>query len=205
MAFAQLVIGPPGSGKSTYCNGMHQFLSAIGRKCSVVNLDPANEATSYPCALDIRSLIKLEDIMEEEELGPNGGVLYALEELEGGEGWEWMESGLKGLGKDYVLFDCPGQVELFTHHGSLRNIFAKIQEMGYRVCDAPPPLVSLRYHYETLLLTIRFLIRPLVVDSSPPYRFLHTHPALTLHLNYSPIPPRHAPNGSSAPERAHEN
>ena len=90
MPFAQLVIGPPGSGKSTYCNGMHQFLSAIGRKCSVVNLDPANEATSYPCALDIRSLIKLEDIMEEEELGPNGGVLYALEELgkKDGSGWK---------------------------------------------------------------------------------------------------------------------
>lgn len=74
--------------------------------------------------------------MEEEELGPNGGVLYALEELEGEEGWEWMEGGLKGLGKDYVLFDCPGQVELFTHHGSLRNIFVKIQKMGYRVRHA---------------------------------------------------------------------
>ncbi|MCJ1343961.1 hypothetical protein MMC31_002160 [Peltigera leucophlebia] len=133
MPFAQLVIGPPGSGKSTYCNGMHQFLSAIGRKCSVVNLDPANEATSYPCALDIRNLIKLEEVMEEEGLGPNGGVLYALEELEGEEGWEWMESGLKGLGEDYVLFDCPGQVELFTHHGSLRNIFMRIQKMGYRL------------------------------------------------------------------------
>lgn len=76
--------------------------------------------------------------MEEEELGPNGGVLYALEELEGEEGWEWMESGLKGLGQDYVLFDCPGQVELFTHHGSLRNIFMKIQKMGYRVRHVPP-------------------------------------------------------------------
>ena len=47
-----------------------------------------------------------------------------------------MESGLKGLGEDYVLFDCPGQVELFTHHGSLRNIFVKIQKMGYRVRHA---------------------------------------------------------------------
>ena len=29
--FGQLVIGPPGSGKSTYCTGMHEFLSGIGR------------------------------------------------------------------------------------------------------------------------------------------------------------------------------
>lgn len=34
---------------------------------------------------------------------------------------------------DYVLFDCPGQVELFTHHGSLRNIFFRLQKLGYRV------------------------------------------------------------------------
>lgn len=136
--------------------------------------------------------------MEEEELGPNGGVLYALEELEGEEGWEWMESGLKGLGEDYVLFDCPGQVELFTHHGSLRNIFVKIQKMGYRVRHAPPSLCPEPPANDA------FLFDP-IVDSAPPNRFLHTHPALTLHLNRSPIPPRHAPNGSSAPERAHEN
>lgn len=95
MPFAQLIIGPPGSGKSTYCDGMHQFLTAIERKCSVVNLDPANDNTSYPCDLDIRDLVPLEDVMEQEELGPNGGVLYALEELE--ENWEWLEEGLKDL------------------------------------------------------------------------------------------------------------
>lgn len=31
MVFGQVVIGPPGSGKTTYCNGMSQFLSLIGR------------------------------------------------------------------------------------------------------------------------------------------------------------------------------
>ena len=135
MPFAQLIIGPPGSGKSTYCDGMQQFLSAIGRKTSVVNLDPANDQTSYPCALDIRDLVTLEQIMADEELGPNGGVLYALEELEHNR--QWLEEGLKGLGEDYVLFDCPGQVELFTHHASLRNVFFRIQKMGYRVRFSP--------------------------------------------------------------------
>ncbi|PQE03815.1 ATP binding protein [Rutstroemia sp. NJR-2017a BBW] len=131
MPFAQLVLGSPGSGKSTYCNGMQQFMSAIGRKCSVVNLDPANDQTSYPCAIDVRDLIKLEDIMEEDSLGPNGGVLYALEELE--QNMEWLEEGLSELGEDYVLFDCPGQVELYTHHSSLRNIFFRLQKLGYRL------------------------------------------------------------------------
>ena len=107
-------------------------MSAIGRKCSVVNLDPANDNTSYPCAIDVRDLIKLEDIMEEDDLGPNGAVLYALEELE--QNMDWLEKGLSELGEDYVLFDCPGQVELYTHHSSLRNIFFRLQKLGYRVC-----------------------------------------------------------------------
>lgn len=130
-------------------------MSAIGRKCSIVNLDPANEKTTYPCAIDVRKLITLDEVMDEEGLGPNGGVMYALEELE--QNIEWLEEGLSRLGReldfssvwvcfclgfeggmliwieDYVIFDCPGQVELFTHHGSLRNIFLRLQKMGYRV------------------------------------------------------------------------
>lgn len=96
MPFAQLVIGPPGAGKSTYCNGMHQFMSAIGRKCSIVNLDPANEQTTYEATVDVRELITLEEIMEEDRLGPNGGVLYAVEEVE--ENMEWLTGKLKELG-----------------------------------------------------------------------------------------------------------
>lgn len=135
MPFAQLIIGPPGSGKTTYCAGMHQFLSAIGRKSSIVNLDPANDRQQHhdAPAVDVRDYVRLEDIMADEELGPNGAVLYALEELEADDGWQWLEAGLRGLGEDYVLFDCPGQVELFTHHGSLKKIFMRIQKMGYRL------------------------------------------------------------------------
>lgn len=106
-------------------------MSAIGRKCSVVNLDPANDNTNYECAIDVRDLVKLEEIMKDDGLGPNGGILYAMEELE--HNMEWLEKGLSSLGEDYVLFDCPGQVELFTHHSSLRNIFFQIQNLGYRV------------------------------------------------------------------------
>ncbi|MCJ1397755.1 hypothetical protein MMC11_000951 [Xylographa trunciseda] len=161
MPFAQLVIGPPGSGKSTFCDGMHQFMSAIGRKCSVVNLDPANDHTSYPCALDVRDLITLEEIMEDDQLGPNGAVLYALEELE--HNWEWLEQGLKGLGEDYVLFDCPGQVELFTHHSSLRNIFFRIQKLGYRLVAlhlTDSYILTLPSLYiSTLLLSLRAMLQ----------------------------------------------
>jgi GTPase SAR1 family protein len=183
MPFAQLVLGSPGAGKSTYCNGMQQFMSAIGRKCSIVNLDPANESTSYPCAIDVRSLIKLEDIMEEDDLGPNGAVLYALEELE--QNMDWLEKGLGELGEDYVLFDCPGQVELYTHHSSLRNIFFRLQKLGYRVrvCSG----VALRF---SLVLT-RF-----VDGSFASLRFVLPDPAFALYLQPDPISASYAADGS---------
>ncbi len=136
-------------------------MSAIGRKCSVVNLDPANESTNYEAALDVRDIIRLEDIMRDDELGPNGGILYAMEELE--HNLDWLEEGLKTLGEDYVIFDCPGQVELFTHHSSLRNIFFKIQKMGYRMvvlnlmdsyCLTLPSL-----YISNLLLSLRAMLQ----------------------------------------------
>ena len=61
---------------------MYQFMSAIGRKCSVVNLDPANDNITYPCAVDISSLITFEDVMQTHRLDPNGGMLYCMEYLE---------------------------------------------------------------------------------------------------------------------------
>lgn len=106
-------------------------MGAIGRKAPVINLDPANDLTAYEPAVDVRALITIEDIMSNDELGPNGSVLYALEELE--HNLDWLKQNLQKLGEDYVLFDCPGQVELFTHHDSLRKIFFAIQKMGYRV------------------------------------------------------------------------
>lgn len=36
--FGQVVIGPPGSGKSTYCHAMADFLRAQNRKVAIVNL-----------------------------------------------------------------------------------------------------------------------------------------------------------------------
>lgn len=136
MPFGQIVIGPPGSGKSTYCNGCSQFFNAVGRHAQVINMDPANDSLPYPCAVDIRDFITLEEIMTEQQLGPNGGLMYALESLD--KSIDLFVLQIKSLVQDehaYVVFDCPGQVELFTHHSSLFRIFKKLErELDMRLC-----------------------------------------------------------------------
>ncbi len=44
------------------------------RPTAIVNLDPANDALPYECAVNVFDLISLSDVMDAYELGPNGGA-----------------------------------------------------------------------------------------------------------------------------------
>lgn len=125
--FGQVVIGPPGSGKTTYCKGLSQYCAAIGRPVAIVNLDPANDALPYDVAVDIADLIQLDEVMEQMGLGPNGGLIYCLEHLE--KNSDWLVQKIAALGAEtYLLFDFPGQVELFTHHGSVHAVLDTLKK-----------------------------------------------------------------------------
>lgn len=132
--FGQFVVGSPGAGKSTYCKAVSEFLNGANRKCSVINLDPANDCTPYECAADVRELVTLEEAMEKHGLGPNGAMLFCTEMLE--KNLEtWLLPRLELLRDSYLLFDCPGQIELFTHHDSLRNVLQRLTfKTSLRLC-----------------------------------------------------------------------
>lgn len=131
MQFGQLVIGPPGSGKTTYCSKMLEFLSKLGRKVAVINIDPANDCLPFKPDVDISELVTVTDVMENMHLGPNGGLVYCMEFLE--KNLEWLLKELYKLSEHYLLIDCPGQVELYTHHKSVHNIVAQLQKADIRL------------------------------------------------------------------------
>lgn len=131
--FGQVVIGPPGSGKTTYCAKVCDFYKQkLNRLVAVVNLDPANENMTYKPAVDVMELVSVEDVMASLNLGPNGALMYCAEYLE--ENFDWLLGKLNGVRDSYLVFDLPGQIELYTHHGSIKKIFEKLETVGYHLC-----------------------------------------------------------------------
>jgi hypothetical protein len=65
-------------------------------------------------------------------LGPNGALMYCIEFLE--TNFDWLQEKIQKSSSNYFIFDCPGQVELYTHHESMKNIFSKLEKLGYKLC-----------------------------------------------------------------------
>lgn len=40
---------------------------------------------------------------------------------------------LGGFEDDYIIFDCPGQIELYTHIPVMKQLVAHVQQQDYRV------------------------------------------------------------------------
>lgn len=100
------------------------------RTIHVANLDPAAENFEYQVAFDIRDLISVEEVMEELNLGPNGGLVYCMEYLL--NNIDWLQDELDTFGDDdYLILDCPGQLELYTHIPLMRNVVDRMRMWGY--------------------------------------------------------------------------
>lgn len=136
--FGVLVMGPAGAGKTTFCNAIIEHLQNTKRSCFYVNLDPAAETFAYEPDLDIRELITLEDVMEELELGPNGGLIYCFEFLM--QNLDFLTEALDPLSEDYlIVFDMPGQIELYTHIPllpTLTNFLSRQGPLNISLCAA---------------------------------------------------------------------
>lgn len=134
--FVLFVVGPAGSGKSTFCKTLVDHYAVGGRSVHVCNFDPAAEdPLPYDSpSLDIRELITVEDVMDSESLGPNGGLCFSMEYLV--QNVEWLEERVDDYAEDFLLVDMPGQIELFTHMPILPALLSMFRSNGYNVATA---------------------------------------------------------------------
>jgi len=118
---------------------MQQYLQLLKRNASVINLDPANEIfreekdTSqelpYDCVFDVCSdAIDLSSVMQEMQLGPNGGLVYCMEYLEKHADDIIRMIRAKVTPGMYVLIDLPGQVELYTHSNCIKRLLHRLSK-----------------------------------------------------------------------------
>jgi GPN-loop GTPase len=124
MGYALFVFGPAGVGKSTLCRNILEHGRSIGRTYKIVNLDPAQALENDEYTVDLQDYITVSEIMENADYGPNGGLILALEELY--ENMDALE--LEELEDSYLVFDCPGQIELFMHSDITSKIIGYVQQ-----------------------------------------------------------------------------
>ncbi|MEM4565866.1 MAG: ATP/GTP-binding protein [Archaeoglobaceae archaeon] len=104
------VVGTAGSGKSTLVKEFGAFLRSKDYDVMLVNLDPASDPI-YHADLDIRKFVKTEEVMARYKLGINGALLKSTELM-----LNFVDD--FRVSADFVLYDTPGQMELFVYSES---------------------------------------------------------------------------------------
>lgn len=120
-----------------------------------INLDPAAEDFAFEPNLDIKQLIRLDDVMDDNGLGPNGGLIYCFEYASWSttciptwptcaryllENLEFISDAVHPLSEEFlIIVDMPGQIELYTHIPiipTLIKYMARTGSLNVRLCVA---------------------------------------------------------------------
>lgn len=130
------VLGSAGSGKTLLTSSFSKFLRREGYSVKLLNLDPGVISLPYTPDFDVRKYFTLDKIMKETGLGPNGAMLEAMDRLAALE--------IPRMDADFVIYDTPGQLEVFAFRDSGRAIFRGMKDAyGIFVIDATSSLNAL--------------------------------------------------------------
>ncbi|PIL32439.1 hypothetical protein GSI_05141 [Ganoderma sinense ZZ0214-1] len=109
-----------GAGKSTFVQRINSYLHSQDPPSPpyVLNLDPAVSNTPFEPNIDIRDTVDYHKVMKEYNLGPNGGILTALNlfTTKFDQVLDIVEKRADTV--DYIILDTPGQIEIFTWSAS---------------------------------------------------------------------------------------
>ena len=122
---AIFLAGTAGSGKSSLCAALLPWFSDKGATIASVNLDPGATNLPYEPDIDIRDFVDLTSVMNNYQLGPNGALILAADLV--ATRINDIQTAVEDLNPDYVIFDTPGQIELFAFRSSGPYIVDNIQ------------------------------------------------------------------------------
>ncbi|KAF9534459.1 hypothetical protein CPB83DRAFT_889445 [Crepidotus variabilis] len=117
---AIITIGMAGAGKSTFVSRLNSYLHSQDPPTPpyILNLDPAVTHLPYEPNIDIRDTVSYKEVMKQYNLGPNGGILTALNlfTTKFDQVLDLVEKRADTV--DYIVLDTPGQIEIFTWSAS---------------------------------------------------------------------------------------
>ncbi|XP_017006620.2 GPN-loop GTPase 1 [Drosophila takahashii] len=113
-----IVLGMAGSGKTTFTRSLIQHAQEKFNPY-VVNLDPACKEVPYATHVDIRDTVNYREVMKQYQLGPNGGIVTALNMFTTKMA-QFAELVRRAgeRGHKWCVIDTPGQIEVFTWSAS---------------------------------------------------------------------------------------
>ncbi|XP_043551136.1 GPN-loop GTPase 1 [Chiloscyllium plagiosum] len=113
-----IVLGMAGSGKTTFVQRLTSHLHSKGTPPYLINLDPAVHEIPFPANIDIRDTVNYKEVMKQYGLGPNGGIVTALNLF--ATRFDQVMKFIEKRQQDcrFVLIDTPGQIEVFTWSAS---------------------------------------------------------------------------------------
>jgi len=119
-------VGMAGSGKTTFMQRINSYLHQKRSPPYVVNLDPAVLNVPFESNIDIRDSVNYKEVMQQYNLGPNGGILTSLNlfatkidqilvllEKRTAPPEDPSQKQIK-----HILIDTPGQIEVFVWSAS---------------------------------------------------------------------------------------
>lgn len=133
-------VGTAGAGKSSLVAAYDRWAKQHGLTTALVNLDPGVDLLPYDADLDIRDYVRLEDVMAELELGPNGAQVAAADRI--ADELEVIRDELLTLRADQVLVDTPGQVELFVFRDAGQHVVENLNPGASVVAYLLDPLLA---------------------------------------------------------------
>ena len=170
-------VGTAGSGKSTLVYAFQQWMTLQGLDTITVNLDPGAEQIPYEPDVDIRDWVKVEEVMRDYGLGPNGAQIVCAD-LMALNSKELVET-VEKFRTNYVLIDTPGQIELFAFRQSSQVIIDALgRDQSFLAFLSDPALARTASGYVSML------------SSAPPCTSVSTSPSSTCSPSPTPWPRR---------------
>ena len=146
--YTAFLVGTAGSGKSLLTSTLARYLEDNEIHAITLNLDPGVVRLPYAPDIDVRDYINIQEIMTEYDLGPNGGLVAAVDLITAQS--EELIDEINEITPDVLLIDTPGQMELFAFRhtgviaakqfGGQRNVLVNL--MDSNLCRTPYGLIN---------------------------------------------------------------